>query len=119
MRNIVDPKPRGSKPGLLTEVSQDLKSGKLIGKHGMDINSGLGYARWDILLVDAAKAIGKKALTFANVDRIIEVKFPGDSPTPNQAAMQATHPDTDAKVTPMKVGKKGAKDAEDADCLCS
>ena len=25
MRNIVDPKPRGGKPGLLTEVSQDLK----------------------------------------------------------------------------------------------
>ena len=85
MRNIADPKPRGSKPGLLTEVSQDLRSGKLIGKHGRDINSGLGYARWDIVLVNAAKAIEEKALTFANVDRIVEVKFPGDSPTPNQA----------------------------------
>jgi hypothetical protein len=119
MRNIVDPKPRGGKPGLLTEVSQDLKTGKLVGKHGMDVGSGLGLARWDVLLVDAAKAVGKKALTLADVKQIVEVKFPRDSPTPNQAAMQAKHPDTDAKLTEMKVRKKGAKDADDADCLCT
>lgn len=119
MRNIVDPKPRGSKPGLLTEVSQDLKSGKLIGKHGMDVNSGLGYARWDILLVDAAKAVGKKALTLADVDRIVEVKFPNDSPTDNQDMLRKTNPATDKKLTEMKVRKKGAKDAKGADCLCT
>jgi hypothetical protein len=119
MRNIVDPKPRGGKPGLLTEVSQDLKSGKLIGKHGMDIGSGSGYARWDILLVDAAKAVGKKALTLADVDHIVEVKFPNDSPTDNQDILRKTHPDTDKKLTEMKVRKKGAKDAKGADCLCT
>jgi len=119
MRNIVDPKPRGGKPGLLTEVSQDLKSGKLIGKHGMDIGSGSGYARWDILLFDAAKAVGKKALTLADVDHIVEVKFPNDSPTDNQDILRKTHPDTDKKLTEMKVRKKGAKDAKGADCLCT
>jgi hypothetical protein len=119
MRNIVDPKPRGGKPGLLTEVSQDLKTGNLVGKHGMDVGSGLGLARWDILIVDKAIAVGKKLLTLDNVKKIIEVKFPGDSPTPNQANMQATHPDTDAKLEHMKVRKKGAKDADDADCLCT
>lgn len=119
LRNIVDPKPRGGKPGLLTEVSQDLKTGNLIGKHGADVGSGLGHARWDILIVDAAKAVGKKALTFADVERIVEVKFPGDSPTYNQAALRRAHPDIDAKYTEMKVRKTGAKDAKGADCLCS
>lgn len=58
-------------------------------------------------------------MTLADVKQIVEVKFPRDSPTPNQAAMQAKHPDTDAKLTEMKVRKKGAKDADDADCLCT
>ncbi|BEP63769.1 hypothetical protein GmRootV213_43230 [Variovorax sp. V213] len=123
MRNIVDPKDaagaRGGKPGLLTEVSQDLKSGKLIGKHGADVGSGLGCARWDILLVDATKAVGKKVLTLADVEKIIEVKFPGDSPTDNQERLRKAHPDTDKKLKEMKVRKKGAKDAKGADCLCT
>jgi hypothetical protein len=119
MRNIVDPKPRGGKPGLLTEVSQDLKTGELVGKHGMDVGSGLGLARWDILLVDATKAVGKKALTLADVDHIVEVKFPRDSPTDNQDAMRQNHPATDKKVTEMKVRKQGAKDAKGAECLCT
>ncbi|MET3179837.1 UNVERIFIED_ORG: hypothetical protein ABIC43_002996 [Variovorax guangxiensis] len=118
MRNIVDPKPRGGKPGLLTEVSQDL-SGKLIGKHGMGIGSGAGYARWDILLVDATKAVGKKALTLDDVKHIVEVKFPNDSPTDNQDILRKTNPKTDSKLTEMKVRKKGAKDAKGADCLCT
>jgi len=125
MRNIIDPKTagkRGGTPGLLTEVSQDLKTGNLVGKHGMDIGSGLGLARWDIILLTAkgaAKAVGQKALGLADVKKIVEVKFPGDSPTDNQAAMRDKHPDTDSKVKEMKVRKKGAKDATGADCLCT
>ena len=122
MRNIVDPKNasgvRGGKPGLLTEVSQS-KSGELIGRYGKGVSSGLGKARWDIVLLEAGVAVGKKTLTLDNVKHIVEVKFPGDSPTDNQDALRKSHPDTDRKLKEMKVRKKGAKDAKGADCLCT
>ena len=122
MRNIVDPKnaagARGGRPGLLTEVSQS-NVGKLIGRYGKDVSSSLGKARWDIILLEAGVAVGKKALTLANVKRIVEVKFPGDSFTDNQDALRSKHPDTDKKLTEMKVRKQGAKDAKGADCLCT
>jgi len=121
MRNKLDPKnaagARGNTPGLLTEVSQDLKSGELVGKHGVNVGSGLGLARWDVMLVNPAIAVGEKALKLANVNKIIEVKFPGDSFTDNQAALQKAHPGT--TVTPMKVAKQGTKGAKGADCLCT
>ena len=122
MRNIIDPKNasgvRGGKPGLLTEVSQS-KSGELVGRYGKDVSSGLGKARWDIVLLKAGVAVGKKTLTLDNVKHIVEVKFPGDSSTDNQIFLEKTHPDTKRMLTPMKVRKKGAKDAVGADCLCS
>jgi len=121
MRDIIDPKVagvRGGRPGLLTEVSQS-NVGKLIGKYGKDVSSSLGKARWDIILLEAGVAVGKKALTLADVKHIVEVKFPNDSPTDNQDILRKTHPETDKKLTEMKVRKKGAKDAKDADCLCT
>ncbi len=101
MRNIVDPKPRGGKPGLLTEVSQDLKTGKLVGKHGMDVGSGIRTCQVGCPAGNrCAKAVGKKALTLADVKQIVEVKyFPVTRLRPIRPLRKQNTRTRDAKLT--------------------
>ncbi|WP_426391309.1 PAAR-like domain-containing protein [Variovorax sp. R-27] len=117
MRNVLDPKKsgqRGNQPGLITEASQDLAGGDFIGKWGAATGSGKGCARWDIVLVGVKKVskklVEKGKLMLKDVFKIIEVKFPGDSPTDNQKKMLKMSPKTDKKVFEMRPAEH---------CICS
>lgn len=109
MRNHLDPKPRGSTPGILTEASQKI-GGDFIGKWGTTTAGGAGYVRWDVILTGLGKAAEKGTVLFKGVTKIVEVKFPGDSLTPNQTTMLDKMSKNDAqKVVVMDVDK---------DCKC-
>ncbi|MGJ3702999.1 PAAR-like domain-containing protein [Variovorax sp. AFSI2.2] len=108
MRNRLDPKPRGRQAGLITEASQEI-GGDFIGKWGAATGSGSGFVKWDIVLTGAKKAVEKGTVALSKVTKIIEVKFPGDSLTDNQAAMMKKS-GTAKKVTVMDV---------ENDCVCT
>ena len=101
MRNRLDPKPRGRQAGLITEASQEI-GGDFIGKWGAATGSGSGFVKWDFVLTGAKKAVEKGTVALSKVTKIIEVKFPGDSLTDNQAAMMKKS-GTAKKVTVMDV----------------
>ena len=117
MRNLLDPKKggqRGNQPGLITEASQDLVGGDFIGKWGAATGTGAGCARWDIVLL-GVKKVSKKLVEKGNVVlkdvfKIIEVKFPGDSPTDNQTKMLKMSPKTKKKVFELRPADH---------CICS
>jgi hypothetical protein len=116
MRNRLDPKPRGTgggnaasaSSGVLTEVSQGIAPpNSVVGKFGGGATSpGAGTkARWDIVLTNKKPA--PNPLSFpGDVKKIVEVKFPPDSLTPNQQAAMS-------KMTP----KPYVMDV-DQDCTC-
>jgi hypothetical protein len=119
MRKLVDPKPRGSgggppglKQGVLTEVTQEIKNGagNFIGKWGAATGTGIPAVRWDIVLT-VARAPKLESLTgMGDIKKIVEVKFPGDSPTDNQSKMLKDMSKADRKkVVVMDVDK---------DCIC-
>jgi hypothetical protein len=86
MRDRLDPKPRGSTPGVLTEVGQRIFKGaqEFIGRWGPA--TGGKFVKWDIVLTHATET-AKKSLKWADVKKIVEVKFPGDELTANQEKM--------------------------------
>ena len=111
MRDNLDPRPRGSTPGILTEVGQKIAKGggEFIGRWGAGVGTrGIPFVKWDIVLTIGA--VAKKTLTWAKVSKIVEVKFPGDSATTNQTDMLEQMGRKKAKVEIMKV--------ED-DCVCA
>jgi uncharacterized Zn-binding protein involved in type VI secretion len=107
MRQALDPPPRGSGGGLskglpnqvLSEVGQQVgKAGAFIGRWGSAVGSGVPFVKWDLILVRAGTTIAKKGLSsLTQIKKIVEVKFPGDSPTTNQSDMM------------KKMGKSGRK----------
>jgi len=120
MRNIMDPKPRGSgggpsglKQGVLTEVTQEIRNGagNFIGKWGAAVGTGPPAVRWDIVLTVARAPKLESLGGMADVKKIVEVKFPGDSETVNQKKMLEDMSKADRKkVTIMEVG---------VDCICN
>lgn len=95
MRNALDPKATrgtnmlGKTTGVLTEVGQKIAKGggDFIGKWGPSTCGGVGFVKWDVILTAGKKAVEKGKLIWDNVKKIVEVKFPGDSLTANQANM--------------------------------
>lgn len=110
MRKALDPYVKGVGRGaggglsaglpnqILTEVGQMVgRVGAFIGRWGASIATG-PFVKWDIIIVRAGTTIGKKGLSsLSQIKKIVEVKFPGDSPTTNQTDMM------------KKMGKKGRK----------
>ena len=107
MRNNLDPKPRGSTPGVLTEVSQKIAKGggDFIGKWGTTTAGGAPYVKWDVILTVGKKAVEKGMLVWDKVKNIVEVKFPGDSLTQNQSDMLKVIGKNGKKVVIMDVDK--------------
>lgn len=99
MRQALDPKKlRGQGGGLssglpnqvLTEVGQVVgRAGTFIGRWGSAVRAaGELFVKWDIILVRAGTTIGEGGLSgFSQVKKIVEVKFPNDTPTTNQTDM--------------------------------
>ena len=109
MRNNLDPVPRGqTNPGLITEASQQV-GGDFIGKWGAATGTGAPFVKWDIVVATVKAVVDKGTMTLAKVAKIVEVKFPGDSLTDNQAAMMKKT-GTAKKVTVMDV---------ENDCVCT
>jgi hypothetical protein len=109
MRNRLDPKPRGSTPGILTETSQKI-GGDFIGKWGTTTAGGAPFVRWDVVLTGLKATVGRGAVLFTDLMKIVEVKFPGDTLTPNQQNML----DTMSKKDLQKIVKMDV----DKDCDC-
>jgi hypothetical protein len=110
MRNYLDPKPRGSKPGVLTEVSHQIKrdGGNFVGKMGSGVTGPTGRVRWDIILT-GTKTVAPGKLTWSKVSKIVEVKFPNDSPTYNQSRAKRVLGKNRKKLIEMNVK---------SDCKC-
>lgn len=107
MRDALDPKPRGQ-GGVLTEVGQKIAKGggEFIGKWGPSTAGAAKFVKWDVILTKAGTVVGKKSLTMKDVQKIVEVKFPGDSKTINQKAMEDKMGKTNGKkVVVMDVDK--------------
>lgn len=112
MRKNLDPPPRNGTSGILTEVGQKVAKGggDFIGKWGPSTAGGAPFVKWDIVLTVGKQAIEKGKLLWSNVDKIVEVKFPGDSLTTNQEKMLQKMGSNKSKVVQMKVAD---------DCVCS
>lgn len=112
MRNLMDPKPRGSTPGILSEVGQKIAKGggEFIGKWGPAVSGGAGFVKWDFVLTVGKQVVQQGKLLWSNVDKIVEVKFPGDALTPNQKDMLEQMGSNEKQVVQMNVQE---------DCKCS
>jgi uncharacterized Zn-binding protein involved in type VI secretion len=112
MRQALDPRKNGSRGNggglsggmtnqVLTEVGQVVAKGggSFIGRWGSAVRAALDlFVKWDIILVKGGIKLGAKGLSsFGQIKKIVEVKFPGDSPTVNQGDMM------------KKLGKKNGK----------
>jgi hypothetical protein len=102
-------KPRGSTPGILTETSQKI-GGDFIGKWGTTTAGGAPFVRWDVVLTGLKATVGRGTVLFTDLMKIVEVKFPGDTLTPNQQNML----DTMSKKDLQKIVKMDV----DKDCDC-
>jgi hypothetical protein len=118
MRNRLDPKPRGSNPPFLTEVGQRVTTrggGEFIGRWGPATSGGRPFVKWDVILTYGKKAAEKGSLVLDKVRRIVEVKFPGDSPTTNQADMIKKM----GRKSGKNMRKKFVKMEVAKDCVCT
>lgn len=115
MRNILDPKKPGvgrGTGGFLTEVGQRVTTkggGLFIGRWGTATRLG-SFVKWDIVVPNGPVAQG--TLTLDKVKKLIEVKFPNDTHTPNQGDMRDK----------MRSGEMKDKVVEmdvENDCVCS
>jgi hypothetical protein len=66
--------------------------------------------------VIAAGQIAKKTLTWDQVKQVVEVKFPDDGPTKNQAISEQQMGSNKSKVVEMKPAGDGKNPA---DCVCT
>jgi len=102
----------GGNTGILTEVGQKItKGGKgdFIGKWGSAVAKKGFKVKWDIILTTTTST-ARRELTWGNVKKIIEVKFPPDEPTDAQR---------DAKAAMDKEAKNKYYEMDvDADCTC-
>jgi len=115
MREALDPrKTRGlnilkSGNQVLTEVGQVIsKTVSFIGKWGSKVRTAAApFVKWDIILVRAGSMIAPGELSgFGQIKKIVEVKFPNDSPTTNQSDMMKEMSRADrSKVVVMDVAK--------------
>lgn len=118
MRNNIDPAATrgtntvGGNTGVLGEVGQAIQPGGLgafVGKWGTAVAKAGCKVKWDIVLTTATST-AKGTLKWADVKKIIEVKFKGDSPTPAQEnAKAAMGKEAKEKFYEMDVEK---------DCTC-
>lgn len=115
MRNILDPKKPGvgrGTGGFLTEVGQRVTTkggGLFIGRWGTATRLGR-FVKWDVIIPNGPVAQG--TLTLDKVKKLIEVKFPTDTHTPNQGDMRDM----------MRSGELKDKVVEmdvENDCVCS
>lgn len=118
MRKIADPAATrgtntvGGNTGILTEAGQAIQPGGMgnfVGKWGTAVAKTGFKVKWDIILTTATST-AKGTLKWADVKKIVEVKFKGDSPTPAQ---------TNAKNAMGKKAKSKFYEMDvEADCSC-
>lgn len=111
MRKNLDPKnamgQRGLTAPFLTEVSQKIANGvgDFIGRMGTTVAGGAPYVRWDVIITAGQSVVSPGTLTWGGVEKIVEVKFPNDTLTPNQSTMLDSMGANGKKVVIMDVDK--------------